>query len=163
MATVECHQWWNNFGISYANNQESNGNQQMFNEFYHNKHPFTDESGPQFKKFAQGMGGQDRPRQQWNGVPPINNNVYNRMNNRVQRPGSRQKPISLAVNSKRTLEIIPYNVENEENVIEPHIIEISSKPMPIRLNFKSFSTPIDIQQTMAEGRLTFILFERVYF
>lgn len=60
------------------------------------------------------------------------------------------KPIQLAVKTKRRVEVIPYNTETED--IEPQVIEISSKPIPIRLNFRTFSSPLNIEQTLHSGK-----------
>jgi hypothetical protein len=56
-----------------------------------------------------------------------------------------RKPIRLAVKSRRTVEIIPVNFDEEE--IEPQIIEISSNSIPLKLHFRSKSSSLTVHQT----------------
>ena len=144
LASVECNKWWNNLGISYANNEDTDENQQKFIDYNdYNKHVFHDKSGPEFSGFAQKF----RTRHEWRGDH--------------QTPRTGHKPITLArIQTKRTLQIIPYNTETEET--EPQVIEITSKPIPFRLKFNTLSNPLDVQQIMDKSKESYRLARRYF-
>jgi len=57
-----------------------------------------------------------------------------------------RSPISIAVQTRRTVQVIPVQVE-EEGDIEPQIIEIESSSLPLQLNFRSQSSRLTVHQS----------------
>ena len=137
MSTTESIDW-SRFGISYDNN-----NNEDFDEFRQDfRNDFTDNSDKHKVNGESALRSfEPKPPQNFRHQWMDNDNNGNKL-----WPTSGQKPISLAVMSRRTLKVIPYKEENP--IVEPQIIEITSKPIPLKLHFKTHSSQLTVHQSL---------------
>ncbi|XP_054166942.1 KH domain-containing protein 3-like [Oppia nitens] len=54
-------------------------------------------------------------------------------------------PVEAAVHTRRTVEL--RQVPVQQDYIQPQIIEVNSDNMPVQINFRSSSSPVQVQQT----------------
>jgi hypothetical protein len=54
-------------------------------------------------------------------------------------------PVEAAVHSRRTVEL--RNVAVQQQTYQPQIIEVNSDNLPVQINFRSHSSPVNVQQT----------------
>ena len=70
--------------------------------------------------------------------------------------GSKSGPVTAAVETHRSVEVKPVQMDKNEQPYSPQIIDVFSQDTPVVIHFKSQSSRVLIQQTHTPGMLLYL-------